>query len=142
MPSYTSPYTGAQIDSAINKALNPDSVPTDGSASLITSDAVFDATAFQQIEKTESFNFAASDMGKLVNANSASAITATLLVDSTLDLPIMSVVLLKRSGAGTVAFVAGGGVTIVAPNGLSITAQHRYGIAIKLGANLWWVVCC
>ena len=42
---YDSTYTGAQIDAAVGKALNPDSTPTASSAELITSGGVADAIA-------------------------------------------------------------------------------------------------
>lgn len=40
MANYNSAYTGAQIDTAVGKALNPQTTPTAGSASLITSGGV------------------------------------------------------------------------------------------------------
>jgi len=43
--NYDSPYTGQQIDSAVGKALSPDSFPTDGSSNLVTSGGVADAIA-------------------------------------------------------------------------------------------------
>lgn len=45
MANYDSQYTGQQIDSAVGKALSPDSFPTDGSSNLVTSGGVADAIA-------------------------------------------------------------------------------------------------
>lgn len=41
MAQYNSNYTGAQIDSGIQKANNPDTIVTSGSSNLITSGAVY-----------------------------------------------------------------------------------------------------
>lgn len=41
MANYPSSYTGSQVDTAVGKALNPDSVPTSGSTNLITSGGVY-----------------------------------------------------------------------------------------------------
>lgn len=40
MANYNSTHTGAQIDSAVNKALNPDTAPTTNSSQLVTSGGV------------------------------------------------------------------------------------------------------
>jgi len=45
MANYNSSYTGAQIDSAVGKANNPDSTPTANSGNLITSGGVAAAIA-------------------------------------------------------------------------------------------------
>lgn len=45
MANYNSNYTGAQIDSAVGKANNPDTTPTANSGNLITSNAVAVADA-------------------------------------------------------------------------------------------------
>lgn len=43
MADYNSSYTGVQIDTAVGKALTPDSAPASGSSELITSGGVYDA---------------------------------------------------------------------------------------------------
>ena len=43
MANYPSSYTGQQVDGAVGKVLNPDSTPTQNSANLITSGAVYSA---------------------------------------------------------------------------------------------------
>lgn len=42
MSTYNSNHTGAQLDEALNKALNPDTTPSTGSSNLVTSGAVKD----------------------------------------------------------------------------------------------------
>lgn len=41
MANYTSIYTGAQVDTAVGKANNPDTTPTNNSVNLITSGGVY-----------------------------------------------------------------------------------------------------
>ena len=41
MANYPSLYTGQQINGAVYKVLNPDTTPTQNSANLITSGAVY-----------------------------------------------------------------------------------------------------
>lgn len=43
MADYNSSYTGPQIDTAVGKALNPDTTPTENSTNLITSGGVYAA---------------------------------------------------------------------------------------------------
>ena len=43
--SYQSDYSGAQVDEAVGKALNPDAAPTAGSTNLVESGGVYDALA-------------------------------------------------------------------------------------------------
>lgn len=43
--SYQSDYSGAQVDEAVDKALSPDTTPTQNSTKLVTSGGVFGAMA-------------------------------------------------------------------------------------------------
>lgn len=141
MANYNSLFTGAEIDQGVDAALSPDTAPASGSTALITSGGVYNATAVQLVDKTASFNFTATEAGKIVNASSSSAIVGTIRPDSALNLPIGAMLVMRRVGTGAVSFAAGAGVTTQAGNGLSITAQYRYGSAIKMAANLWSVIC-
>ena len=49
--SYQSEYSGAQVDEAVGKALNPDATPTTGSANLVQSGGV--ASAIKDLGKSE-----------------------------------------------------------------------------------------
>ena len=120
MADYNSIFTGAEIDDAIDKVRFP--------VLAITS-------------KTASFNFSTAELNKLIRANSSSAIVCTIPPASTFDAAVGTVLLVWREGTGAVSFAAGSGVTLRAGNGLSITAQYRYGVAIKIDTNLWSVVC-
>jgi len=48
---YQSTHTGAQVDEAVDKALNPDAVPTQDSTNLVTSGGV--ASAIKDLGKSE-----------------------------------------------------------------------------------------
>ena len=50
--SYQSEYSGAQVDEAVGKALNPDATPTQDSTNLVTSGGVY---AAMQVEDVSSF---------------------------------------------------------------------------------------
>ena len=54
MSTYNSNHTGAQLDEALNKALNPDTTPSTGSSNLVTSGAVKDYVDAQASNKLDS----------------------------------------------------------------------------------------
>ena len=120
MADHNSIFTGDQIDEAVDAVLYP---------------------VLKLVSKTASFNFTATEQNAIVNASSSSAIVATIQPDSVLNLPIGTVLMMRRVGTGAASFVAGSGVTLEAGNGLSITAQYRYGTAIKMDTDKWSVVC-
>lgn len=120
MASYNSLFTGAEIDEAIDAVRFP---------------------VLTLVDKTASFDFSATELNALVNASSSSAIVCTIPPESTFTAAIGTVLLVRRVGTGAATFLAGAGVTFQAGNGLGITAQYRYGVAIKMAADLWSVAC-
>lgn len=120
MADYNSIFTGAEIDDAIDKVRFP---------------------VLTLVDKTASFDFSDTELNTLVNASSSSAIVCTIPPESTFAAAIGTVLMVRRVGTGAVTFLAGSGVTFQAGNGLGITAQYRYGVAIKMAANLWSIVC-
>ena len=120
MADYNSIFTGDQIDEAVDAVLYP---------------------VLKLVSKTASFNFTATEQNAIVNASSSSAIVATIQPDSVTGFPVGTVLMMRRVGTGAASFAAGSGVTFQAGNGLSILAQYRYGAAIKMGDNLWSIVC-
>lgn len=66
MSTYNSNHTGAQLDEALNKALNPDTTPSTGSSNLVTSGAVKDYVDAQASNKLDtSLKGAANGLAEL-----------------------------------------------------------------------------
>lgn len=89
---------------------------------------------------TASLTAEAIHLDKLVDFDSASNLTYTVTSDTVNTSPFRqgNVLAVKRTGAGTVTFVAGPGVTInTAEAGLAIT-QHGIGMLMKDRAASTW----
>lgn len=84
MANYNSTYTGAQIDSAVGKALNPDTAPDSGSTELITSGAVATALAAKAPLASPAFtgNPTATTQG---NSNNSTRLATTAFVHNLTD---------------------------------------------------------
>lgn len=85
-----------------------------------------------------SYTPVATDQGKLVTLNNASAIAVTLPQDSAAAFPVGASVDFLVLGAGAATFTAGTGATV---NPTSSTSRAQYSIltAIKIGVNTWVV---
>lgn len=120
MADYNSVFTGPEIDDAIDKVRFP---------------------VLAIVDKTASFDFSAAELNSLVEADSSSAIVCTIPPASTFDAAVGTVLMVRRVGTGAVSFAAGSGVTFQAGNGLTLTAQYRFGVAIKVDTDLWSITC-
>lgn len=107
MGKYRSTHTGAEIDTGVNKALNPDTVPSAGSTALITSDAVNKVQqGFAPIEtsSTAANAYSVDDLliynGILYKAKAAIAVGDTLTVGTNIETTTIADGL-RNAGGGT-----------------------------------------
>jgi hypothetical protein len=84
-----------------------------------------------------SITLAATDDGKLVELNNASAITLTVAPNSSVPFAIGAQITILQTGAGQVTVAAGAGVTIVSNPGLKLRAQFSGATLLKRGADSW-----
>lgn len=89
---------------------------------------------------TASFNIDTPHANQTVPVNSASAVVATVVPDSTTNLPVGTTVALFRKGTGGVSFAAGAGVTLRTSRSLAAYAQNSTIMAKKLAANDWSII--
>lgn len=88
---------------------------------------------------TAADNALATDAGKIVVANSASAVALTILNDTGLAVAVDTVIAVYQVGAGVASFAAGSGVTIRVPSSYSASVQYDTIFARKVAANEWVV---
>ena len=85
--------------------------------------------------------FESTDENCMIFSTSASAITFTIPLDSTLNFPIGTVVHITRDGAGSVTISNEVGVTVRIRNGLTnqLAVQYSTATAAKISANYWYL---
>jgi hypothetical protein len=89
--------------------------------------------------QTSSYTFALTDMGGMIELNSASAITATIPPNASVAFPIGAQVNIIQYGAGAASIVAGSGVTIRYISTLNFLGQYGMVTAVKIGTDEWAV---
>lgn len=90
-------------------------------------------------EQTTSYTGALTDINKVVQMNSASALNFTVPPNSSVAYPIGTYLLVRQKGAGTVTIVEGSGVTVTEPAGGSMDTPGQ-GLSVtlhKTGTNTW-----
>ena len=86
MSTYNSNHTGAQLDEALNKALNPDTTPSTGSSNLVTSGAVKDYVDGKTSSKLDtSLKGAASGLAELDSSGKVPTSQLPAYVDDVLE---------------------------------------------------------
>lgn len=89
---------------------------------------------------TTNYTLVLTDADKLIELDSASAISLTVPPNSQVAFEIGTVIIINQYGAGTASVVAGSGVTIRSANGaLSISAQYAGASLIKRDTNEWYL---
>ena len=75
----------------------------------------------------------------IVQVSHDSAITYTIVPDTTADLPVGSAIEIVQVGAGKVTFAAGSGVSILKPSAFNARTlgQHATSVLYKGAANTW-----
>jgi hypothetical protein len=91
--------------------------------------------------KTANYTFVLEDRGKIIEFNSASALTATVPTNASVAFDNGAVIVVSRRGAGDVTIAPASGVTLRSGDSkLKISKQYAAAALIKLDANEWMVV--
>jgi hypothetical protein len=83
------------------------------------------------------YTAAIGDANTDVSFTNASAVTFTIPPNSSVAYPVNTVIGALQTGAGTVSFAAGAGVTINTPSGLALAGQYAYVAAKKTATDTW-----
>ena len=91
------------------------------------------------VNKFSGFTLGLNELGKVVIATSATELIITIPNDTTIDLPIGSILSVQQGGAGAVTASGETGVTV---DGYSLSTTALYGIVQywKTAANTWSVI--
>ena len=85
-------------------------------------------------------DIAYSDLGKMIESTSASAVTITVRADATVPgFAVGDQIMILQSGAGQVT-IAGDGATVNATPGLNLRTQWSSATLIKRAANTWVLI--
>lgn len=87
--------------------------------------------------QTASYTLVLTDNGKYVRMNSGSALNLTVPPNASVAFPTGSQIVIRNTGAGQVAVVAGAAVTINTSQTLLLRAQHSSATLVKVGTNEW-----
>lgn len=88
-----------------------------------------------------SYTFALTDMGGIVEATNAAAVTFTVPANATTAFPINSRIDITQIGAGQITIAAAGGVTIRSSGSkLKLTGQYSGASLYKRGTNEWVLI--
>ena len=87
--------------------------------------------------QTVSYTLALTDNGKIVTMNSASGITATIPLNSSVGFPTGCSVTVVGTGTGTVGFTGSAGVTLRFTPGNILRAQYSAATCVKLATDEW-----
>ena len=91
--------------------------------------------------QTSSYTLVLTDAdNKIVELDNASAMNLTVPLNSSVAFPVGTSIPFYQKGAGQVAVVATGGVTIRTAETLKLAKQYCGGELIKLGTDLWLLV--
>lgn len=82
------------------------------------------------------YTLALTDLGTVVEVNSAGAVTVTIPPSSQVAFPVGAIVNICQTGAGTVTVAAGTGVTLLGAS-LSTAAQYAYVGLRQRALNTW-----
>jgi hypothetical protein len=106
---------------------------------LLNRNPIATATVLINAQTGTSYTPALADAGKLITANNAAAISLTIPVDATPDIPIGTQILVMQLGAGqvTVSAVTPGTTAVNGKNGLKTSGQYAIISLIKVAANSW-----
>lgn len=124
-------------------------MPTGGTTWLLTNDIVnnkievransINASVFPELI-TLGRNLVATDAGKFLTVNSATPQTMTIELNSTVFIPIGSVVKITQQGTGSVNIVNAVGVNLYSSGGgTSIPGQYNVATLTKTAINTWYL---
>jgi len=96
------------------------------------------AIVSQNTQAGTSYTLAASDAGKVVEMNNASANTVTIPPNSAVNFPVGTIIEIFQLGAGQTTIAAGAGVTVVSPNSKTKIGYQYGSAAIRQRATDQW----
>lgn len=102
-------------------------------------DAEKTALVWTDNEQTTNYTAALTDINKVVQMNSASALNFTVPPNSSVAFPTGTYLVVRQKGAGTVTIVPGSGVTVTQPAGGTLDTPGQ-GLSVtlhKTGTNTW-----
>lgn len=125
-------FDGVSNENEITVSDNGDSV------TITIEDSNFSLLQINRV--TSNYTLVAEDEDKLIELNSASAISLTVPPNSSVPFAVGTVVLVTQYGAGTGSIVAGSGVTIRSVGGaLTLSAQYAGASLIKISTDEWYL---
>jgi len=90
-------------------------------------------------EQVVSYTLVLTDLGKLIDMNTAASATFTIPPNSSVAFPVGSIVAFRQKGNGDVTITPGVGVTVNA-TGLVTVEQFSAGAVIKMATDTWTVL--
>lgn len=130
------PATQAELDAsdASQNAVIAGKESTGVAATLVNAAKLRETNA----QAVAAYTLAATDGGKVVEVNFATAAVVTVPANATVALPVGTVVVLRQLGAGAVSVAAAAGVTIRSAGGaLRLSAQYAEATLTKRATDEW-----
>lgn len=92
------------------------------------------------INKTDTaYTLIITDAGADLEFNNAAAIIVTIPLNTTVNFPLGTTLLIGQAGAGTVTITGVTGVTVVGASGVATTAQYDCKKLTQIAENVWRV---
>jgi hypothetical protein len=110
----------------------------DNSTKLASTAYVQTATRVPTATKTANYTLALADEGYMIIMNSASATTLTVPIESSVNFPLGSQIIVTRLGAGTVNIASSATIYSVSSNKY-IANQYGAVTLIKTGTDTWYL---
>ncbi len=120
--------------------------PVTGVYSRISFEALTEAfeeegLAADIVPKSDSFTFALTDLGAIVESTKGTAMTGTIPPNSSVAFPLRSRIDLCQFGAGEFSIAAGVGVTLQSAGGnLKLRTQYAGGLLYQRAADDWVLI--
>lgn len=128
--SYQSDYSGAQVDEAVGKALNPDATPTENSTNFVESGGVYDVLApLRSVDATPT----PSSTNLVQSGGVASAISAATFPNTTVARTKMIII---SGNGGTGSFTVPRKSSGITPGFLIVGGRSNVG-TIAVFYNEW-----
>lgn len=128
----TGAVTGTKLEDSI--ALTG---TTSASTISVTANIVYHITTNAQ--SVSAYTLVLADDGKIIELNSASAITLTVPLNNDVAFPVGTQIMLIQTGTGQVTVSASAGVTINSTPGLKLRTQWSAATLLKRGTNTWFL---
>lgn len=95
----------------------------------------------QLSSKTSSFTLSLADAGRTIDAESATSITVTIPLNSSVPLLVGTQIAFIQTGAGQLVFVPDSGVTLLSKNNnTKVAARYSPATLVQKSANTWVLI--